>query len=100
MDSQQGGGDYVGKKRLGPFSYDSMATTFDSVPPKIYREILHLESVEVGDQPYGSDSEFSSEKVKWIPNLGRFRKMRLNFLSSLVLNQHTTMFLCLSFKDI
>lgn len=80
------------------FAYDFVATAFDSIPLEVWKEILFLGNKEVGDCHFYSDSELVGEDAKWLQNLGRLRKRRLHFMSSLALNQQTT-FLPLLFKD-
>lgn len=51
MSSQRGIRGNIGHKKVHPFAYDSMATTFDFVPLEVRKEILFLEN-EGRDDPY------------------------------------------------
>lgn len=64
MRSRRGDGNNIGHKRVLPFSYDIVASSFDVFPLEVRREILVLENKEAGDHPYFSYSELVGEDVK------------------------------------
>lgn len=95
---REGANKYV-PKRVHPFPYDIVPSTFDIVCLENKGEILALKNMEAGDHLYFLDSEIMGEDAKWLETLGIFWRKRLYFLSSLTLNQQMTTLLCLIFKD-
>lgn len=77
----------MAKKSVRPFSYDSVDTFFDVVPPEGRKEILLLECKESGDRPHHSDFELVGECMKWAPSPIIFKSRRQHFLISMTLHQ-------------
>lgn len=83
-----GGGNFtVAKKRVHPFSYNSVDTFFDAVPPKGRKEILLLECKESEDHLYHSGSELVGEYTKWVPSPRIFKSRLQHFFISMTLHK-------------